>query len=35
MDPADVANAVAFLAGDESRFITGTEIAVDAGSTVR
>lgn len=35
MDPDDVANTVAFLASDESRFITGTEIAVDAGSTVR
>lgn len=35
MAPEDVANAVAFLASDESRFITGTEIAVDAGSTVR
>lgn len=35
MEPDDVANTVAFLASDESRFITGTEIAVDAGSTVR
>jgi NAD(P)-dependent dehydrogenase (short-subunit alcohol dehydrogenase family) len=29
--PADVANAVAFLASDESSYITGTELFVDGG----
>jgi NAD(P)-dependent dehydrogenase (short-subunit alcohol dehydrogenase family) len=31
--PTDVANAVAFLAGDEARFITGSVIVVDGGLT--
>lgn len=30
-DAWDVANAVAFLAADESRYITGTEIVIDGG----
>ena len=29
----DVANAVVFLASDEARYITGTELLVDAGVT--
>lgn len=29
--PADIANAIVFLASDESAFITGTEIVVDGG----
>ncbi|HEY5662396.1 MAG TPA: glucose 1-dehydrogenase [Ilumatobacter sp.] len=29
--PLDVANAVLFLAGDESSYITGTELVIDAG----
>lgn len=33
--PSDIADAVAFFAGDEARFITGQEIAVDGGSTIR
>ena len=32
-DTDDVANLVVFLASDESRFVTGTEIAVDGGFT--
>jgi len=31
----DVANAALFLASDEARFITGTEIVVDGGMTAR
>lgn len=35
IDPRDVANAVLFLASDESRYVTGTHLPIDAGSTVR
>lgn len=31
VDKLDVSNAVLFLASDESRFVTGTSLAVDAG----
>jgi hypothetical protein len=34
-DGRDTANAVLFLASDEARFITGTEIVVDGGMTAR
>ena len=34
-DGRDMANAALFLASDEARFITGTEIVVDGGMTVR
>ena len=34
-DGRDTANAILFLASDEARFITGTEIIVDGGMTVR
>jgi NAD(P)-dependent dehydrogenase (short-subunit alcohol dehydrogenase family) len=34
-DGRDTANAARFLASDEARFITGTEIVVDGGMTVR
>lgn len=34
-DGRDSANAAVFLASDEARFITGTEIVVDGGMTVR
>lgn len=34
-DGRDTASAVLFLASDEARFITGTEIVVDGGMTVR
>ena len=33
VQPEDVSNAVLFLACDESRYITGTQIVVDAGLT--
>jgi 3(or 17)beta-hydroxysteroid dehydrogenase len=32
-EPADVANLVLFLASDESKHMTGSELVVDAGST--
>ncbi|NEW42635.1 mycofactocin-coupled SDR family oxidoreductase [Nocardia cyriacigeorgica] len=33
VDPVDVSNAVVFLASDESRYVTGTQLVVDAGLT--
>jgi NAD(P)-dependent dehydrogenase (short-subunit alcohol dehydrogenase family) len=33
VEPVDVANAVAFLASEEARYITGTQLVVDAGLT--
>lgn len=33
VEPIDVANAVCFLASDAARYITGTEVVVDAGLT--
>ncbi|MGQ9350965.1 SDR family NAD(P)-dependent oxidoreductase [Mycolicibacterium gilvum] len=34
-DPADVAGAVAFLIGNDARFITGSVLVVDGGATAR
>ncbi|MBH0120145.1 mycofactocin-coupled SDR family oxidoreductase [Rhodococcus sp. CX] len=33
VDPVDVSNAVLFLASEDSRYITGTQLVVDAGLT--
>jgi SDR family mycofactocin-dependent oxidoreductase len=33
VEPVDIANAVVFLASDEGRYITGTQLVVDAGLT--
>jgi hypothetical protein len=34
-DGRDTANAVLFLASDEARFITGTELVVDGGMSAK
>jgi SDR family mycofactocin-dependent oxidoreductase len=33
VEPVDVANAVVFLASDQARYITGTQLIIDAGLT--
>ncbi|ORV89855.1 3-ketoacyl-ACP reductase [Mycobacterium interjectum] len=33
VEPVDVANAVVFLASDQARYITGTQLVIDAGLT--
>jgi len=35
MEPRDVSNAVLFLASDESRYITGVALPVDAGACIK
>jgi NAD(P)-dependent dehydrogenase (short-subunit alcohol dehydrogenase family) len=32
-DPVEVADAAVFLASEESRYVTGSEIAIDGGTT--
>ena len=34
-EPVDVADVVVWLAGDESRFVTGQVITIDGGRTTR
>ena len=35
VDPSDISYAVVYLASDESRFVTGVQLPVDAGATVK
>ena len=35
VDPVDISNAMVYLASDESRYVTGVELSVDAGNTIR
>jgi SDR family mycofactocin-dependent oxidoreductase len=35
MQPEDIANAVAYLASDDSKYMTGSEFVVDMGNTAR
>ena len=35
MEPLDISNAVLFLASDESRYITGLMLPVDAGGCLK
>jgi (+)-trans-carveol dehydrogenase len=35
VDPVDISNAVLWLASDESRYVTGVTLPVDAGSTIK
>lgn len=35
VDPRDISNAVLWLASDESRYVTGLEVRVDAGSMLK
>lgn len=35
VESVDVANAVLFLASDQARYITGTQLVVDAGLTAK
>jgi (+)-trans-carveol dehydrogenase len=35
VEPVDVSNAILFLVGDESRYITGIELPIDAGALLK
>jgi 3(or 17)beta-hydroxysteroid dehydrogenase len=34
-EPDDVAHAIVYLASDEAKFVTGSELVVDAGYTAQ
>ena len=34
-DPEDIANGCLYLASDESKYVTGTELIIDGGFTCR
>jgi NAD(P)-dependent dehydrogenase (short-subunit alcohol dehydrogenase family) len=34
VEPVDVANAVVWLASDQSRYVTGVELKIDAGEAL-
>jgi NAD(P)-dependent dehydrogenase (short-subunit alcohol dehydrogenase family) len=34
VDPVAISNAVLFLASAEARYVTGTELKIDAGYTI-
>lgn len=33
-DPADIAKGIVYLASDDARFVTGTELVIDGGFTM-
>jgi NAD(P)-dependent dehydrogenase (short-subunit alcohol dehydrogenase family) len=35
VDPVDVSNAVLWLGSDESRYVTGVALPIDAGMTIK
>lgn len=35
LDPIHVSNAVLFLTSDEARYISGTQLSVDAGAAIK
>jgi NAD(P)-dependent dehydrogenase (short-subunit alcohol dehydrogenase family) len=35
VEPIDISNALLFLASDEARYVTGLEMTVDAGFTIK
>jgi NAD(P)-dependent dehydrogenase (short-subunit alcohol dehydrogenase family) len=35
VEPIDISNAVLFLGSDEARYVTGTELKIDAGNTLK
>jgi NAD(P)-dependent dehydrogenase (short-subunit alcohol dehydrogenase family) len=35
VEPADISNALLFLASDDARYITGVALPVDAGSVIK
>ena len=35
VEPSDISHAVVYLASDESRYVTGQQLFVDAGSSLK